>query len=254
MKRTIFLIMLIAGICTLFAVDLLVGANKPYQTIQSAVNAAGNDDRIIIDSGTYTENVNLDTFSGGTLTIQSNNIENPNVTVVPSNSLFATFKRSSSLSVTTIYFKGLIISNGSIGIDIDDILTSTEIHVENCIIRNNTQKGVQTQSSWELTVENTELYGNHTAISSTHNWVASEVCLNVNFCKIFENTYGIVTDMDMAVDKCTIVDNTANGISLASPASSAPLCRMAGGIQSHKIDNPCRSVKPGLCDYSTGQL
>jgi len=40
--------------------SLKVGTNKPYATIQSAINDASSGDKIVVDAGTYIENVNVD--------------------------------------------------------------------------------------------------------------------------------------------------------------------------------------------------
>ena len=60
----------------LIIVDTTLEVPSEYSTIQSAIDVAINDCTIIVDIGTYVENIN---FSGKNITLTSTNPDNPNI-------------------------------------------------------------------------------------------------------------------------------------------------------------------------------
>ncbi|MEW6607183.1 MAG: choice-of-anchor Q domain-containing protein [bacterium] len=86
------------------AADLYVPGS--YTTIQSAINAAVNGDRVLVDDGTYTENIN---FLGKGITVES--INGTTSTIIDGNTSgsVVTFKSSEG---TKLVLSGFTIQNG----------------------------------------------------------------------------------------------------------------------------------------------
>lgn len=70
MKKILILVLMLVLAGSGFAADLLVP--DQHQTIQAAINAANNGDRVIVSRGEYVENI---TFKGKTITVASRFIE-----------------------------------------------------------------------------------------------------------------------------------------------------------------------------------
>jgi len=71
MKKTIFIIILLSVVPAAIATERLVPSQ--YPTIQAAIYAADNGDAVIIEAGTYLENLN---FIGKAITVRSSNPAN----------------------------------------------------------------------------------------------------------------------------------------------------------------------------------
>ncbi len=119
------------------AVDISVGLNGDYTTIQAAINAANLGDRIIVEEGTYFENI---TFTGIPLIVQSSD---PNDTRVVEQTIIdgsaadtvITFNQSETLSTR---LDGFVIQNGSPSSNGGGILCdNASPTIRRCIIRNN---------------------------------------------------------------------------------------------------------------------
>ena len=65
----------LAGSSALFASDIRVPTD--YATIQTAIDAAGTDDAVLVSPGTYRENVD---FKGKAITVAS--VDGPSVTTI----------------------------------------------------------------------------------------------------------------------------------------------------------------------------
>ncbi len=213
MKKFLFLIIIIFISNIIFSDTLYVPDD--YNTIQEAVEAANSGDTIIIREGTWTENVDLDEFTTGTLTLQSTDPTDQSVVestiVQATNTSNNAFSRTDFYSSADIFFKGITIRNSNAGIYIDDVWAYTVIYVENCILNSNTF-GIKSDSFYAVITEYSHFYNNGIAINSTHNWVTNRSCIEAFGCLVYENGAGFVSDLDMSVEECTIADNTYDGV------------------------------------------
>ncbi len=75
----IIAVLLFSTLCSIGSADELLVPSQ-YPTIQSAINAAGSNDTIVIAQGTYTGSGNRDiNFHGKSITVRSTNPNDPNV-------------------------------------------------------------------------------------------------------------------------------------------------------------------------------
>ncbi len=222
MKKIFCVVLLLAMTYALFSTIIYVDCDNttapwngtitdPYRNIQDAVDVATNGDSIMIYDGTYIEDVDLDEFSTGTLTLQSTDPTNQSVvesTVIKADDTYA-FYRSLYMSSATFYFKGLAIADSDYGIYLEEVASTTEIYVTNCIFDNNDQTAILSHSFYPVVVNYCVFYDNSTAITSTHNWTANRSCIEAKECLIYENDNGFATDLNMSIDRCTFADNTS---------------------------------------------
>ncbi|MDP8204694.1 MAG: T9SS type A sorting domain-containing protein [Candidatus Tenebribacter mawsonii] len=218
-KYYLLALILVLSISIAMATELHVGPGQQYSTIQNAVDVANPYDVIILHPFTYVENVNLDNFQEGYLTIRSTDPQDPNIvetTVVnPANQNTPTFLRTTSPedSYTSITISGLTISDGGTAIRIYDIFWPTYFFINYCVIENNFY-GIMSESFYPINVDYSILRDNsYIAIRSTHNWAANRECIIISNSLVSSNGSGLGTDLDMIVEKCTIVNNTNTGIS-----------------------------------------
>ncbi|KQC06196.1 MAG: hypothetical protein APR54_07565 [Candidatus Cloacimonas sp. SDB] len=220
--RKLFLLALILvfSVSILIADELHVGENQDYSTIQSAVDDADYGDEIIIHHGTYYENVNLDNSDIGILEIRSVDPLDPFVveqTVIqPSITSQPTFVRSTSSQGTQITLRGLTISGGLTAISIHDIFISTEFFIYNCDITDNNE-GLMTSCAFPVHIFNSIFYNNsNCGVRSTHNWSADRQCIQIENSLLYSNGTGLLTDLDMYINHCTIADNTDIGVDIGN--------------------------------------
>jgi hypothetical protein len=113
------------------AATLEVGTGKTYTTIQSAINAAGTGDTVLVYDGTYVENIN---FNGKAITAKSANGP-ASTTIDGSHSgsvvTFNNFESSGSV------LDGFIITNGSSGDGGGIYCNSSSPTITNCYITAN---------------------------------------------------------------------------------------------------------------------
>jgi len=220
--KKLFLLKLILVFCVSILIAEEIYVPDDYPTIQLAVNAANSGDVIIIRPNTYYENVNLDNFQEGYVTIRSMDPQNPNIvetTVVkPENQNIPTFLRTTSpyYSYTSITISGLTISDGNTAIRIYDIFWSIYFFINYCVIENN-GNGIMSEAFYPINVDNSILRNNTAfAIKSTHNWVENRECIIIRNSLVSSNGNGLGTDLDMSIENCTIADNVYQGIGIGN--------------------------------------
>jgi parallel beta-helix repeat protein len=223
------------------AATLEVGAGKPWTTIQSAINAAGTGDKILVYNGTYVENIN---FIGKAITVKSVN-----------GAASTTIDGSAGESVVTFAYgegpgsvlDGFTIKNGY-GSDGGGIYCSSSSPViTNCTITGNTADraggGIYCSAS-SPTITNCTITGN-TAYWSCGGiacfYSSSPVITN---CTITGNTAYIgggidcYTSSSPTITNCTITGNTANydGGGIDCGTSSSPVitnCTITGNTSQY---------------------
>ena len=259
MKKYFLLTLILTfSVSIVMATELHVGPGQPYETIQSAVDVANSYDEIIIHPFTYEENVNLDNFQEGYLTLRSTNPQDPNIvetTIVnPANPNIPTFLRTTSPedSFTSITISGLTISDGGTAIRIYDIFWPTYLFINYCIIENN-YYGIMSESFHPINVDYSILRDNSiTGIISTHNWAANRQCIVISNSLISSNGSGLGTDLDMIVENCTIVDNAYTGISGGYGTSTIKSSIIYGN--NTQINNGQGTVNVSYSDVEDGYI
>jgi parallel beta-helix repeat protein/predicted outer membrane repeat protein len=119
-------------VCDTQAATLEVGVGKPYTTIQSAINAAKNNDTVLVYPGTYSEHIN---FNGKTISVRSAN--GPGVTMIDGSAsgtvvTFNNFEDSGSV------LDGFTIKNGSTNFGGGIYCEDSSPSITNCTITGNT--------------------------------------------------------------------------------------------------------------------
>ncbi|MDI6781162.1 MAG: choice-of-anchor Q domain-containing protein [bacterium] len=108
-----------------------INVSADYLTIQGAINAASNGDTVLVDSGTYKENI---TFSGKAITVKS--VNGTTSTIIDGNSLDSVVTFSVAETKDAV-LEGFTITNGrASGGGIYCYKSSPTIN--NCTISNNT--------------------------------------------------------------------------------------------------------------------
>ena len=197
MKKFIIIsIIIIALTNVLIAATINVPAD--YSTIQAGINAAVNGDVVLVQPGTYTENVN---FNGKNVTVASlyhttgngNYIETTIVDGNNSGSVVSFTNNENSNAVLS----GLKIQNGSSlyggGININ----SSSPTISNCIIENNTSTG-----------EGNVYGGGGIAINSNANPFISSCIIKGNYAADLGGGIKIRDYSDPNVINCLIINNS----------------------------------------------
>ncbi len=129
-----------------------------YGFIQHAIDEAQNGDEIIIDQGTYRENIN---FKGKSLTVRSFNPNDPAVvkaTIINGISMEPTVTFSGDRSANST-LRGLTIAGGNNGI----YCSEASATITNCIITDSRNAGIKLWNRNNLTIANCVISGNRGA-------------------------------------------------------------------------------------------
>lgn len=223
-----------------WATDRLVPSH--YSTIQAAINASVDGDKIIVSPGTYHETITL----SRAVTVTGTNPENPSVTLATVISGDTMHPVITVASTGSRALKGLTIQNGSDGVfvggggggttiskclirnnygnGVNMDLWSGGTTVSFCWITNNYSSGIRAIANTTLTVEAGLIAGNQSGGVSLGSGIYTNV---IRDCMIVGNTSldrggGIYSrDTKLTISNCTIANNQANvGGGLAFYSSS----------------------------------
>jgi parallel beta-helix repeat protein len=186
-----------------------------YDTIQDAINEAGDGDVIELPRGTYTENID---FLGKAITLQS---RDPN----SSEFIAATIIEGAGIGDTVTFsaepgagasLRGITITCS----DGDGIFCSSAAPaISNCIIRNCANAGIYCDEGASATIRNNKIYDNTEGIHCRNATSAIKNSI------IYGNDHGVKlqggTDASVIVNN-TIAVNTKDGIGKNGPATPAP--------------------------------
>ena len=114
MVRIFGIVCVLALVCGVCFGDIIVdqGGGGDHTTIQTAINAAGTGDVVVVEPGTYVENINL---SGRSITLRSTDPYNPSVvamTIIDGGSSGSVITCSNGEGPDTV-IEGFRITNGS---------------------------------------------------------------------------------------------------------------------------------------------
>jgi hypothetical protein len=228
---------------TVAALFLLIAVSAPaatlhvpdeYPTIQSAIEAAADDDLVLVAQDTYVENIN---FLAKSITIESE--AGPDVTIIDGSGLTAGSVYGATVRIGAPWpgseLRGFTITGGTGeliygnrwggGIVAGTVGETRRCTIDDCVVTGNTALlggGIAVYQGSDGVIENTRVEGNHADergggiwFNQTHNsW-------DVRFCLIANNTVfvhggGIHVDMAASpshvgpdIENCTIVGNTA---------------------------------------------
>lgn len=184
---------------------IYVGPGEVYTTIQAAVTGANADDRIIVQDGTYNENVDVDKE----LTIESENGYSSTIVVaaVTDDHVFYVTADHVTIEGFTVYNHP---DTGSMGICL--------YGAENCLITNNrcgididnrNYRGISVSNGGNNIISNNHCYSNRQSgitISSANNTISGNTC-DANFSGI------LIGSTDNQVLNNTVT-NSDNGVHL----------------------------------------
>ncbi len=106
MGDAVFLGVLVLGMMPLLAQAATLNVPAEHLTIQKAINAASDGDTVLVDSGTYKENI---TFSGKAITVKS--VNGTTSTIIDGNKLDSAVTFSTAKTKDAV-LKGFTITNG----------------------------------------------------------------------------------------------------------------------------------------------
>jgi predicted outer membrane repeat protein len=264
MKRIILAGAVLLLISKAFGAELLVPSQFP--TIQSAINAAGNGDTVVVAPGLYEgpNNINLD-LQGKPITVRSvdpNNHWVVSSTIIDCDGSGIGFYFQSGENANSSV-EGLTITDGSASNGgAISVLSACSPVIRNCAIINNssTAYGGGIYSAGSPTIIGCTISGNHAAYGGGIYCSGSTSTATIIDCTISSNTAvnyggGIYAMGTFIVDNCRIVKNQAvagGGIYVTLPSSTkimkvsrtliaGNIASTAGGIYTYRgtldIDN-----------------
>jgi hypothetical protein len=207
--------------------NITKGTGFDYWTIQTAINNASNGNTIVVDPGTYPENVDLQSKQ---LTIRSDDPLNKNIvaSTIVSPTSGTTFTISSDADAT---ISGFTIRNGSPCISISNStaavsnctincvgtagisISGSTAAVSNCVIDSNYLcTGVDIESSSSAWITNCEIYRAYNAGVTTNSSDANLTGCIIDGKHGSSATYGVIVSQNLTVQNCTIQNNVWDGI------------------------------------------
>ncbi|MEW6605827.1 MAG: right-handed parallel beta-helix repeat-containing protein [bacterium] len=257
----------ILGLMVLGVVFLTQGANAAdlyvpgsYTTIQSAINAATNGDTVLVNNGTYIENIN---FLGKGITVQS--VHGTTTTIINGNASGSVVTFNSGEGTNSV-LSGFTIQNGRAtyggGIYCSNSSSPT---ISNCSISGNSASGdgggIYCNSSSSPTITNCTISGNSASRDGGGIYCNSSSPTITN-CSISGNSAsggyggGIFCDSSSpAITNCSISGNSAGGVGggIFCVSSSSPAitnCSISGNSAEDGGGIFCWSSSPAITNCS----
>jgi hypothetical protein len=130
------------------------GGSGWYSTIQSAIDAVNGAHTVLVDEGTYNEDVLFDRYNDNNTTLRS--VCGPDTTIISGSGSTVTFTRNSGM------IDGFQVTGGTTGIFIE----GAQVTINNCQVHDNNGLGgggisvIQSGDMPQLTLTNSEIYNN----------------------------------------------------------------------------------------------
>jgi parallel beta-helix repeat protein len=236
LKRVLVGLCLSVGIVSYGVVAQADILNVPteYPTIQEAIDAAVDGDTVLVDNGTYTENIN---FLGKAITVIS--VNGPESTIIDGNASGSVVTFNSGEGTNSV-LSGFTICNGETGVGGGIFCKESSPTITNCTISDNSVGwyggGIFCEDS-SPTITNCTISGNSADYNGggIYCWDSSPIITN---CTISGNSADVwgggiyCGDSSPTITNCTISDNSAGwdggGIFCEDSSPTITNCTISG--------------------------